>query len=367
MATILRGHANGDWLMAEIFPTFAAMVVAQDEWRSRERLLRECNVPQETLELFERLATSMRMLEGPRASGRFVLDTLAPELAPWPGARDAALDAVIKGYLTPPDNDWVDIMTELGTLSADAAASILWFCHSFVQVVSSEDTSLHIVGDALSVVMRFRSLAHGNLLDRLGRYVVNFVATVSICHTAYLWNTRELPPGIHLQQQDVNSVCRRAWSRLRASDERLAVLEFKDVETEAISLLNVGLVLHMMDDKIRMSFMLHPFFQLPALEDHWAKLCSDGELAYLALVMVDPSARKGNVFQMVYDLCKQVHPTSDPVPPLMNFLLALNDSNEIQVGGTVDDLDTIRTVAVNSPHRGVCLLPAGLLCQGIKT
>ncbi|KAJ6566008.1 hypothetical protein B0H19DRAFT_705230 [Mycena capillaripes] len=94
----------------------------------------------------------------------------------------------------------------------------------------------------------------------------------------------------------------------------------------------MGKYLFHVSPEIRMSVLLNPFYELPALFAHWrltGTFVSRGQLDHAPSLVLDAATRKINVRHMVYGLCERVCPASlgDELPVLLKFVADLGDSN----------------------------------------
>ncbi|KAF8185850.1 hypothetical protein K438DRAFT_1765629 [Mycena galopus ATCC 62051] len=212
------------------------------------------------------------MLETPKASTDFLANALHPELERWDEARDEAMEAVIKGYRTPVTGDWNSIFRALHRLPS--AAPVLVFLEEFRAADGVKDLP-------------------------------------AFCHIGRLWTSRERVGGPDREATDHSIACFAAWMRMTTTVSLLETTYAADVDLELILVLNIGIALHKIDKEVRMSMLIHPIFQLPALMHHWGNtgaFISHGAVKYARFVMVEPGHRDQNMTRMLNAMCAQMHP-----------------------------------------------------------
>ncbi|KAF7336609.1 hypothetical protein MSAN_02293100 [Mycena sanguinolenta] len=238
-----------------------------------------------------------------RSPRRFVEDMFEPVLEPWAQGRDRAMEAVIDGYA---DEDWSSEFAPLGRLP-DTAPVVTFFA-DFASAIAGQEAPVDVVGRALAVLHRFRAEAPACPVEA---YVGSLAATLAICHVGYLWHTRA---RVH-DEDGVDDVSYTAWMALVEAGSLLDAPRSEEAEREVKLLLQIGESLYRLNKDMRMSMLIHPFFQLPALVDHWGESGSFLDLCpvnQVPDVMLGRRTRRQRVLQMLGHLSRRVHPELFP-------------------------------------------------------
>ncbi|KAF8125525.1 hypothetical protein K438DRAFT_1791095 [Mycena galopus ATCC 62051] len=189
-----------------------------------------------------------------------------------------------------------------------SAAPVLVFLEEFRAADGVKDLPVHVVGDMLALVLHFRQQTPSSSTEA---YINNFVVTLAVRHIGRLWTRRERVGGPDREATDRSIACFAAWMRMTTGVSLLETTYAADVDLELILVLNIGIALHNIDKEVRMSMLIHPFFQLPALMHHWGNtgaFISHGAVKYARFVMVEPGRRDQNMTRMLNAMCAQMHP-----------------------------------------------------------
>ncbi|KAJ6453405.1 hypothetical protein C8R45DRAFT_945239 [Mycena sanguinolenta] len=263
---------------------------------------------------FEAIEALSRLQEGARDSSLFLGDIAHSRELSWDHARDNIVLILMQGYIAPAKQDWASCFFSGAKLRANSSPSR---CNSVISPFSqprassfgSEDI-LDVIGAAITAVRNFRSYTPETAMER---YIVDFVLTLAVCHIGYLWVQRHEFRYVRLPRSDRDRVAAHVWLRAIDTVPVSKAPRFEDSQLEAHLFLNIGKTLFQLNAEIRLSAMLYPLFQLPALIEHWGLTSSfmeRGTIRSVAKLLFNPNDRRRNVREMVQDLCSHVDPTS---------------------------------------------------------
>ncbi|KAF8146179.1 hypothetical protein K438DRAFT_1975798 [Mycena galopus ATCC 62051] len=232
----------------------------------------------------------MLMLEPPHAPAMFITHMFMPILTGEAG-RDSAFQAVFKGYVPPANHDWSHLIGSLLTLTEDAKAPITQFCTDFQR--------------APATTLEF--------------YICNLVMTLAACHLGFLWSMRERASF----ENDRKKVCVETWVRLCWAGTKP---NWTKLVRDVSLLLAISRRIYALDEKIRMSVFLHPFFHLPMLIEHWTRVhmfLGGAAMRELPKVMLNAEQRKASVLEIVHHVSMHVSGA------LLAFAVELGESNGV--------------------------------------
>ncbi|KAF8215498.1 hypothetical protein K438DRAFT_1749529 [Mycena galopus ATCC 62051] len=269
-------------------PTLKQMAARQREWAIVLKHLWSSGVT-------KRLVAPMLMLEPPHAPAMFITHMFMPILTGEAG-RDSAFQAVFKGYVPPANHDW--------------------FCTDFVRVAGGRTHDPCRIGQGVALIMAFQQRAPATTLEF---YICNLVMTLAACHLGFLWSMRERASF----ENDRKKVCVETWVRLCWAGTKP---NWTKLVRDVSLLLAISRRIYALDEKIRMSVFLHPFFHLPMLIEHWTRVhmfLGGAAMRELPKVMLNAEQRKASVLEIVHHVSMHVSGA------LLAFAVELGESNGV--------------------------------------
>ncbi|KAF8126477.1 hypothetical protein K438DRAFT_2001371 [Mycena galopus ATCC 62051] len=289
-------------------------VVANEAWLARAKLLEDKNAPGGVVKFFQQLVAPMDILESAKASKEYLADVLKPQLEDWSDARDKAMEAMVKGYLVPPNGDWGSEFEAL--LKLPIRAPVLEFVEQFLAAGWTGELAVHVVGYMLAQVLQLRqNTGFGSSAAEC--YINNLVMTLALSHIGELWATRKRVGEGDREEVDRGVMFLSAWMTLTKWVPMLELPDMEDTNIELRLLLNIGIQLYQVHEDVRVSMLIHPIFQLPALIHYWGKTApflSKGAIKYARFIVIHPANRKDNMARMLKGFCNHMNPA------LINFL-----------------------------------------------